>query len=293
MDVCCGKENWNVVLVERNSKIIATLPFYKVKKRSLTLIMKPKLTQFMGIWIRYPQGQSYKKKLSFEKKIINELINKLPNFDDFKQSIQYTLTNWLPFYWNGFQQTTHYTYVIEDLTDLQKIYSNFKSSLINRIKKAEKIVTIKDDLTIEQFYEINKYAFKKSKRNIPYTYEFLKKLDEKCFKNKCRKILYAIDENGLIHSAIYLVWDVNSTYRLMSAYDPVFSKSGASALLGWKAIQFASTVSKRFDFEGSMLENIEERNRTFGAIQKPYFHLQKTNSNMLLTYRYIKSIFRK
>ena len=142
----------------------------------------------MGIWIRYPQGQSYKKKLSFEKKIINELINKLPNFDDFKQSIQYTLTNWLPFYWNGFQQTTHYTYVIEDLTDLQKIYSNFKSSLINRIKKAEKIVTIKDDLTIEQFYEINKYAFKKSKRNIPYTYEFLKKLDEKCFKNKCRKI---------------------------------------------------------------------------------------------------------
>lgn len=247
----------------------------------------------MGIWIKYPQEQSYKKKLSYEKKIIGELISKLPYFDDFKQSIQYTLTNWLPFYWKGYQQTTRYTYIIEDLTDLQKIYSNFKSSLKNRIKKAKKIVMIKDDLTIEQFYEINKYAFKKSKRNIPYSYEFLKELDEICLENKCRKILYAIDENGSIHCAVYLVWDINSTYRLMSAYNPVFNKSGASALLGWKAIQFASTVSNRFDFEGSMLENIEERNRAFGAIQKPYFQLQKTNSKILLTYRFIKSIFGK
>lgn len=44
----------------------------------------------------------------------------------------------------------------------------------------------------------------------------------------------------------------------------------------WEAIKFASTVSKKFDLEGSMLEPVERFFRGFGTVQKPYFTISKT-----------------
>jgi hypothetical protein len=44
----------------------------------------------------------------------------------------------------------------------------------------------------------------------------------------------------------------------------------------WAAICFARTVAARFDFEGSMLPQVERVFRGFGATQRPYFAIGKT-----------------
>ena len=49
----------------------------------------------------------------------------------------------------------------------------------------------------------------------------------------------------------------------------------------WEAIKFASTVTNKFDFEGSMIESVEKYFRSFGAVQKPYFTITKTPSFLL------------
>jgi hypothetical protein len=46
-------------------------------------------------------------------------------------------------------------------------------------------------------------------------------------------------------------------------------------LAHWHAIQFAATVTGRYDFVGSMMENVERVFRSFGAVQKPYFSIFK------------------
>jgi hypothetical protein len=51
----------------------------------------------------------------------------------------------------------------------------------------------------------------------------------------------------------------------------------------WEAIKFASTVTKRFDFEGSMIEPVERFFRAFGAKQTPYFALTHRPSRWLNT----------
>ena len=53
------------------------------------------------------------------------------------------------------------------------------------------------------------------------------------------------------------------------------------SLCMWEAIKFASTVTKKFDFEGSMIESVERFFRAFGAVQKPYIHITKTPSTVL------------
>ena len=113
---------------------------------------------------------------------------------------------------------------------------------------------------------------------LPYSKDFVKRLDNLCEEHNARKIFFAQDENGITHAAIYIVWDENSAYYLMGSSDPDLRNSGANGFCMWEAIKHAAKVTKRFDFEGSMIEPIERLFRGFGAIQMPYFHITKTLS---------------
>ena len=106
------------------------------------------------------------------------------------------------------------------------------------------------------------------------------------------KILIAEDEQGRRHAGVYIVWDNTSAYYLMGGGDPDLRNSGATSLCMWEAIQFASTVTQRFDFEGSMMEPVEKFFRAFGATQTPYFSISKTPSRLLKTAIFLRELLR-
>lgn len=125
LDAVCGNEGWDVLLYYNNDEVVASMPFY-VKKRLFFKINKmPILTQSLGIFLKYPSGLDASGKLKLEKKVYSYFINNLPKADAFFINFHYTVTNWLPFYWSGFKQTTKYTYAITDISDSVKVFDNF------------------------------------------------------------------------------------------------------------------------------------------------------------------------
>jgi lipid II:glycine glycyltransferase (peptidoglycan interpeptide bridge formation enzyme) len=281
LDAVCGKTNWDVILIEKDNEIIASMPYFLTKKFVFKMIFMPKLTQTMGCYILYPKGQKYEKKLSYEKDTMNKLIEQLPSVSYFFQNFHYSRDNWLPFYWKGYTQTTRYTYILENLKDLELIFKNFRSNIKTDIRKAEKHINVVESDDLEQFYDIATMTFKRQNKSMPYTYDYLKNIDIACKKNDSRKILFAVDENNDIHAAVYIIWDQNSAYYLISGGNPSLRNSGATSLLVWEAIKFSSTVTLRFDFEGSMVEPIERVFRAFGAKQVGYSRITKANNILL------------
>lgn len=277
MDAVCGEDNWDVLIVEKGDEIAASMPIHIKKKYGLKYIGQPKFTQLSGIHIRYPENQKYERKLSYEKEVMNEIINQIEELDIayYRQNFHYSVANWLPFYWRGFEQTTRYTYVIEDLSDLDEVYMDFNSNARRNIKRASEIVSIKNNLSIEEFYKINTMTFNRQNLDIPYSLESLIRLDNSCVKHNCREIFYAVDENGIIHGALYIVWDDKSSHGLMAGADPKYRNSGASTLLVWSAIKHSSKRVNKINFGGSIIESIEKFFRLFGAVQKPYFEISK------------------
>jgi len=281
LNCVCGEKNWDIVFIEKDHKIVATMPYYITSKMFFSMILMPKLTQTMGPYIVYPKGQKNERKLSYEKEIMTGLIEKLPQVDFFFQNFHKSISNWLPFKWKGFEQTTNYTYVLEDLSDLDKVFRNFRSNIKTDIKKARKIINIKEDSDLELFYKINKMTFDRQKMSIPYSLKWLNTLDIHCQKNDCRKIFMGYDNQENLHAAIYVVWDNQTMYYLMSGGDPLYRNSGATSLLLWEAIQFAAQKNLKFDFEGSMIEPIERVFRAFGATQVPYFRVMKSKNKFI------------
>jgi hypothetical protein len=289
LDAVVGEDNWDVILVEKGEEIVASLPFVTKRKFLIRYITMPVLTQTAGIWMRYPKNQKYANRLSFEKEISRNIIEGLPKFNMFSQNFHHTFTNWLPFYWKDFKQHTRYTYIIEDLHDHDEIYKNFKSNIKTDIKKALTKVRVAETNDLNLFWNLIIKTFRRQRINVPYSFSLLQKLDKACVKNNSRKLFIAQDSNGEVHAGVYIVWDDQSAYYLISGGDPELRNSGATSLLLWEAIKFSSTVTKSFDFEGSMIQPIERFFSAFGAVQKPYFNISKTNSKLLK----IRSVIRE
>lgn len=294
LDAVCGNDNWDVAIVEKGGQIWATLPYYKIKKFGFNLIIMPKLTQTLGPYIKYPPKQKYSSRLSWEKEVMSELIKQLPKFDYFNQHFHYTVTNWLPFYWKGFKQTTRYTYIIDLNKSLDEIFSDISSNYRNKIRKASSLVSVESGLGIEEFYKINKKTFERQGIKIPYDLDIVKRQYQALKQRNLCEIFYAVDKHGNIHSSVFLMWDNDSAYVHMIGEDPEFRNSGAGILLIWELIKFSvkELSLKYFNFEGSIIESIEQVRRDFGAIQVPYFKVYKINSFVLYLFEYFREALR-
>lgn len=291
LDATAGEGNWDVALVTSDGKIVASLPYFNRNRFGFTFISQPALTQTLGPWLRTSETKGAKR-LSMEKDWMNELMDRLPKFHHYSQSWNITQTNWLPFFWRGFKQTTRYTYLIAELNDEKKVWTGIQSNIKTDIKKASSRfnIQVRSDLGIEDFIKLNRLVFKRQGISPPYSDEYVRRIDQACATRGARRIFIAEDDQGRHHSGVYIVWDANSAYYLMGGGDPALRNSGATSLCMWEAIKFAATVTKRFDFEGSMIEPVERFFRSFGAIQTPYFSVSKTTSRILKTAIFLKDL---
>ncbi len=279
LDIVCGSENWEVILVEKGGQIVASFPYYMYTGTlGMHHITLPVLTQKLGPYIKYPKGQKPVSKLSYEKEILEEIIDKLPEYDSFNISFDYKYTNWLPFYWKGFRQSTRYTYVVNDISDAQTVFNNFHGNKRTDIRKAEKYVEVRYDLSGEEFLEYYVNSLKKQGKTLAYSVTVLLNLCQAAYDHNHGRIIYAIDDKGNIHSAILYVWDAKAVYSLVTAFDPEFRTFASSSLLFYQIMKDFSFSGLVFDFEGSMIENIESSYNKFGTIQTPYFRIYKLNS---------------
>ncbi|HUG58395.1 MAG TPA: GNAT family N-acetyltransferase [Candidimonas sp.] len=291
LDATAGSSNWDIALVKGKESIIACMPYACKKKVGLNISTVPQLTYCLGPWLR-PLEARHAKQISYQKEVLEKLIELLPPFDHFKQKWHYTQTNWLPFYWRGFKQTTHYTYLLSLLGGEEALWQGFQENVRREIRKATSRggLEVRQDLPVADFFRLNKLVFNRQKIAVPYSENLVDRIDQACATQNRRKIFIAQDAEGTLHAGVYIVWDDNSAYYLMGGSDPDLRNSGAMSLCMWEAIKFAAKVTKNFDFCGSMIEPVEHYVRAFGGVLTPYFTVSKTPSKLAATFLYAQSL---
>jgi lipid II:glycine glycyltransferase (peptidoglycan interpeptide bridge formation enzyme) len=291
LDATAGKDNWDVALVEKHGVPVASMPYAVRRKLGLSISTPPMLTYCLGPWLQ-PSEAKHATRLSRQKEAMEDLIAQLPRFDHFKQQWHHSQTNWLPFYWHGFYQTTDYTYVLPLSPDHQNTWQGMQENIRREVRKAEgrSGLRVRVDLAVNDFFPLNRLVFERQNMRLPYSKAYIESLDQACAARQCRKIFIAQDDHGALHAGVYLVWDENCAYYLMGGGDPELRNSGAMSLCMWEAIKFASSVTKRFDFCGSMIEPVERFVRAFGGIQTPYFTVSRTPSRLAATLLFARSL---
>jgi hypothetical protein len=279
LDCVCGENNWNVLLYNKDEAIEAAMPFYSPAKGMITM---PAFTQTMGIWFNPKfEDTKYAKNLYRKQHICTHFIERLPATSYFLQNFHYTFTDWLPFYWKGFQQTTRYNYILPDISNLDEVENNIGKNIQKNIRcaKDKYHLEVKRNVSVDLFMEINAQTYQRQQKKA-YQPELLKKLIKTVLSRNQGDIWGTFDEEGHLHAAVFITWQENCAYYIAGGGDIELRRFGGQILAMWQAICDVSKVSASFDFEGSMLPGVERFFREFGAIQKPFFVLSKGKMNL-------------
>ena len=280
LDAVCDKGEWDVVLFEDGGRIVAALPFHLKRRGPFSIVTMPQLTPILGPFIAYPPGLSHAKRLSLEKRVLTDMIARLPPADHLVMACHSRLTNWLPFHWAGFSQSTAYTYTL-DLTDLDGVFAGFQPEKKRSIRRAQERVQVGFGMDADGFWHFHRNVLRKRGRSISYPLALFRRVHAAVHAQGAGSVIHARDEKGRVLSALFTVWGPEGAYSLINATDPEFAHSGALALLVQESIRNAARQTRRFDFEGSMIEGVESVFRHFGGVQTPYFMLTCTASPLL------------
>lgn len=269
---------WDAVEVEKGGEIQAKLAFSIEEPLGATVLTQPALTQSLGPWVK-DTGAGYTKSLSREMSLYQELIQKLPKHDVFNQHFAPQVTNWLPFFWEGFTQTTKYTYTLDLQAGLDALWQGMDKRNRRQLRVAQESLVAEPSDDLEAFLDLNEATFNRQHLEMPYTRDYVYRIDAAIQKNAKRWIILARDRrDGVPHAGIYMAEHDGYVYSLMSGADPALRDQNGGIVARWKAIETAyDAQAEVLDFQGSMLRTVERRNRNYGAIQVPYFAINRTN----------------
>ncbi|MEM9920492.1 MAG: GNAT family N-acetyltransferase [Bacteroidota bacterium] len=280
LDTVCTNGGWDVCLHQaKDGKILAVLPYVVLHRLGQKQIGKPLLTPFLGVWAPdWIHSDRLHKRYAFQDKCVAGLIEQLPKATATSVYCGPHFQNWMAFHQKGFRQTEAYTYILDQLDDVAALFQQLKGSVRNKIRKAEKSLSVELPHSIETFYAVNRKTFQRQGLKTPYSLAFLNRLDKVLAERQQRMIFLAKDAEGRVHAGLYLIWDHTTAYNLLLGADPALRNSGAVQLLLWEAIRCSAHLGKVFNFEGSMLPQVESIFRDFGARRQPYYRLYKERS---------------
>lgn len=268
--------SWGEAVVARGGSVVARLPYAIRRRWGLTTLFQPPLTQTLGPWFHPTEGDPGHR-LTVEMELMEELIDALPRFDVHHQSLWSGIGSWLPFYWRGYSAMPRYSYRIEDLTDIEAVWSGLRQNIRRAIRKAAARFEIVDDRPLATFAALNGQTFRRQGMAVPYDGPLIERVDAALAEHGGRRVFYAIDSDGVAQAALYLAYDARSAYYLMGGHSDAARGAGAPSLLMWEAIRFAATVTRAFDFEGSMLRGVERHFRSFGGRPTQFLTVRATS----------------
>ena len=274
LDAACGETKWDVLLAEEKGKIRAAMPLYIPHEGVVSM---PVYTQTMGPWFTpEPKDAKYTRTLGQRQAICKEFIDILKAYPHFLQNFNYRITDWLPFYWEGYKQTTRYTYLLNNIQDENLLWENMSPNIRRNITKATR-----KGISVDDFLKIQSLTFERQHLSPPKKKDTLIRLISACRQRNQGDLWGAYDDKGNLHAVAFIAWQESSAYYLAGGGDPALRASGAHSLLLWDCIRYTSRHTVLFDFEGSMIPGVERFFREFGAIQTPFFTITKGNLSLL------------
>lgn len=274
LDAVTDGGSWSAALVEEGGQVVAALPYFLKQRWGFRYVTMPLFTKHLG-----PLLAPTHRSLKDQHRLYGLLLEQLPPLHAYDQQWSPAATNWLPFHWAGYRQTTLYTYRLR-LHEHPGWENGLNRNMRRNLAKADALLSLETEPNLERFWRLNQLSFVRQGLRPPYTFDQLRRHDDALAQAGARRMFFALDEQGRLHSAAYLIWDRRAAYYHLSGDDPDLRHSGSGIWLVARAIRYTQEQLQLpiFDFEGSMLAPVEAIRRQFGAQQTPYFRVWKYSS---------------
>ena len=284
LDVVCGPDNWSAaVSVDAQGRVWGVLPYFRTKRWGLAVILQAPMSTYSGPLIHYPDqaGQKPSYRIHFEKKVYSDLIGQLPAVALFRQNFRPDVTNWLPFFWNGFRQTTRYTYILNK-EEVRQSDALLQSVTRKKIRQSESLfdVYVSDDF--DAYLRLLQHTYRRRQLSIPLPLSHLRTVYQTAHARGNGILLLARHAvTREIVAGFFLLHNNDHAALVSSAQHTGAELAHINYRMIWECIQWCARQGCSLDFEGSMDPGMEHLLRAFGGRLTPYFQVWKTGNRLL------------
>ena len=145
---------------------------------------------------------------------------------------------------------------------------------------------------IDLLWSLVQETFLRQGMGVPYSRDLFRGLQQATFDNQQEiNVIGTVDEVPV--AGAFFVWDQRKMYYLASGSHRDNRETHALSLVLWEGIKLSVEKGLAFDFEGTMLENVEPHFRSFGAVQTPYFTVWRYGSRVAKTVHAMRALLRR
>lgn len=275
LDTLVG-ENW-ACYVLNDYEAIMPIPF--VKKLGIKLIFQPIYCQQLGVF----HSENFSKEVfhQFEKKLHRNLV----------RSYHFNEENTVMFSPKGKHRVNQ---VLDISTSYGELYKNFNSNRKRNIKSFQKNNT-------------NYFFIKKNQYNIVWFldklnmyYEYASYIDSRVFKELIKNNLqrrnideYSLfDGEGRVMSSVFILHSKKRRILFSSVRDKEIEVKNSFTYLMSEILRENSENNILFDFEGSMIDSINQFFKGFGTEEKKYTNYSNISIHIITCFRFLKKILK-
>jgi len=274
--------------IYENEKIKGGFALYCEKKFGLKICLNPPFTPYVGPVFKV-ESQNHVHIMSKWKEVSSLMAETVENlsFSIITFSLGYNIIDVQPFIWKKFKVIPEFTYILDLNQEVNGIYKNMSPERRNDITRAIKdgVIARKiDDYGLVKSLVLKTFERQGKKINLTWLEKILFDFatPENCFVFASFKGTKAISAMLCIHNGSY-------AHYLLGGYDESSKHRGAGVLSMWEGIIYAKSLGlKYFDFEGSMVPEIEKYFRGFGGVLTPYFRVNKAKLPLEIFLKFYK-----
>jgi hypothetical protein len=275
-------------IYDKGDNLIGGFTIYEEKKFGLRIFRNPQFTPAIGPFLEIKAKNPvaimdfWKEALS----LLADFLDKLPS-SIVSVSLSKEIVDTQPFVWKKFKVVPKYTYVLDLDSPVEDIRSDMSAERRNDINKA-----LRDGLVVRQindFKIVKSLVFKTLSRQDLAVDEVYRDRVLFEFANKDNCFAFATFRENIPIAVTFCICDSRTAYYLLGGYDDKNKHHGAGALAVWEAIKHAQSLGlKQFDFEGSMVPQIERYFRGFGGQLTPYYRVNKAKLPLEVLLKFFK-----
>ena len=256
LDTVCGSAHWDAWVQTPDSKSADCIwPVYKKRFGPLQYLTMPPMTlQFDPLdpdvlpdW--------------------NMMMNHYPRTLYQRLCVPGYMERWLLQY--GFEVFRGYTYQVDYTADAGEHLKKCNELSRRNIRKAAAQLEVIADGDAETLYQLFRQSMQGHGLPVSMAPDLLVRTVDACLLHEQGAVFKAVDAQGRVHAAAFVVWDSRYMYYVLAGMDEKIEQIGASRLIMWHTMQLAFSKKLRYDFHGGMTPKMGSVYASMGATPVP------------------------
>ncbi|PSR11908.1 MAG: hypothetical protein DA408_11260 [Bacteroidetes bacterium] len=276
LDAAVGPDRWQgLVSASTFEDKAAIMPVVATRKWGLPTIRRPPLTTYQGPWWAGFQNLATGQQVALIQQLWPELIDQLPQVSHFHQTLFPGLTYAFPFQERGYQLGVRYTYTLDLRPPAAQIFQNFRRDVQRKIRQYGPDSEVVTSTDLASFLPLAEAVYARQGLPLPYRQATLTALFQAAYQRQQARLFVLHHRTEGLVGGLVVFFDAERVYLLQSGISAAGRKTGAFQVLVWAALQHFGPSHQVFDFCGSMIPGIADRNRSLGAVVEVFLEVRK------------------